>query len=120
MTEIAARIQRMSRLSAGLLALALLSMGASAALFIRALTLRDSVLPGVEVAGIEVGGLERADARARIAENLSARLHTPVQVAIGQERFTVVPAELFELDVAATERRAFEAGRGSVTARLGA
>jgi vancomycin resistance protein YoaR len=120
MTEIAARIQRMSRLSAGLLALALFSMGASAALFIRALTLRDSVLPGVEVAGIEVGGLERADARARIAENLSARLHTPLQVAIGQERFTVVPAELFELDVAATERRAFEAGRGSVTARLGA
>ena len=120
MTEIAARIQRMSRLSAGLLALALLAMAASAALFIRALTLRDSVLPGVEVAGIEVGGLERADARARIAENLSARLHAPVEVALGQSRFTVVPAELFELDVAATERRAFEAGRGSVTARLGA
>jgi vancomycin resistance protein YoaR len=118
MTEIAARIQRMSRLSAALLALLLLAVAASAALFVRAVTLRDSVLPGVDVAGIEVGGLERADARARIVENLSARLHTPVQVALGQERFTVVPSELFELDIAATERRAFEAGRGSVTARL--
>jgi vancomycin resistance protein YoaR len=120
MTEIAARIQRMSRLSAALVALLLLVAAASAALFIRALTLRDAVLPGVDVAGVEVGGLQRADARARIVESLSARLHAPVQVALGQQRFTVVPSELFELDIAATERRAFDAGRGSVTARLGA
>jgi vancomycin resistance protein YoaR len=112
-----ARLRRVTLVSA---ALALVVLVAGSAVFARAYTLRDSVLPGVRVAGVDVGGKSRADARAAIERGLQARLAKPVTVDVGNGSFTVVPAALWQLDAAATEERAFAAGRASVQARLGA
>ena len=124
MTEIAARltrpIRRLSRTATAALVLALLVTAAGAALFARAYTLRDSVLPGVSVAGVDVGGLARDDAQARLRQELGASLAEPVRVSVGDEAFLVRPDRVWALDVAATEQRAFQTGRDSLGSRLGA
>jgi vancomycin resistance protein YoaR len=111
---------RASRWAVAGTALALVIAVAGALALVRAYTLRDAVLPGVTVAGVEVGGLAREDAAVRIAAALRANLRRPVTVHVGPRTFTATPAELYRLDVAATERAAFEAGRESVISRLGA
>jgi vancomycin resistance protein YoaR len=124
MTEMAARLTRPIRgLSrAGTLAavLGLLVLIAGAAVFARALTLRESVLPGVSVAGVDVGGLSRADAQAALQTQLAARLAEPVRIQVGEQAFTVRPDRIWALDARATEEWAFHAGRDSALSRLGA
>jgi vancomycin resistance protein YoaR len=124
MTEIAARlarpIQRLGRPSALVVAMAVLVAVLGVALLARAYSLRESVLPGVSVAGVDVGGLAPADARARIDQEIGARLDTPVEIVVGDESIRVTPSNIFRVDGAASERAAFDAGRESVTARLGA
>ena len=93
---------------------------AGGAVLARAYTLRDSVLPGVSVAGVDVGGLAPADARARIDAELGARLDEPVQIAVGGKSLRVTPSNIFQVDVAASERAAYDSARESVSARLGA
>jgi vancomycin resistance protein YoaR len=110
--------RRLGRAGAVALSLSLLLVLAGAALFARAVSLRESVLPGVAVAGVDVGGLSRADAQTRIAATLGARLERPVTVAVGTRSLTVRPDRLWRLDAAATEARAFAAGRGSFGTRL--
>ena len=95
-------------------------MVAGAALFARAYTLRDAVLPGVSVAGVDLGGLSHAEAQAKLQAELGPRLHEPVRIAVGEEVLVIRPSTAFALDVAATEERAYQAGRGSVLSRLGA
>ena len=95
-------------------------MVAGAALFARAYTLRDAVLPGVSVAGVDLGGLSHAEAQAKLQAELGPRLHEPVRIAVGEEVLVIRPSTTFALDVAATEERAYLAGRGSVLSRLGA
>jgi vancomycin resistance protein YoaR len=95
-------------------------MAAGAALFIRAYTVRDAVLPGVSVAGVDLGGLSREDAQARLQAELAPRLAKPVRVSVGEQVLVVRPARTWTLDVPATVERAFQAGRGSVPTRLGA
>lgn len=112
-----ARFRRATVVSA---VLALLVLVAGSAVFARAYTLRDAVLPGVRVAGVDVGGMSRADARAAIERGIQARLAKPVEVAVGGKSFTVAPALLWRLDAAASEQRAFDAGRATIQARLGA
>jgi vancomycin resistance protein YoaR len=124
MTEIAARltrpIRRMSRTATVALVLALLVTVAGAALFARAYTLREAVLPGVSVEGVDVGGLARVDAQARLQQELALRLAAPVRVSVENKAFAVRPDRVWALDVAATEQRAFQAGRESLTSRLAA
>jgi len=124
MTEIAARltrpIRRLSRTATLALVVALLVTAAGAGLFARAYTLRESVLPGVSVAGVDVGGLERVDAQARLGQELGPRLAQPVRVSVGDKAFAVRPDRVWALDLAATEQRAFQTGRESLTSRLGA
>ena len=124
MTEIAARlarpIRRLSRPGTVALVLGLVVLLAGAALFARAYTLREAVLPGVSVAGVEVGGLSRAEAEARLHEQLGARLAVPVRVSVGEEAFRVRPRRVWTLDAPATAERAFAAGRDSLLSRLGA
>jgi vancomycin resistance protein YoaR len=124
MTEIAALltrpIRRLRRPSVIAIVVALVLVAGAAALAARAYTLRDSVLPGVRVAGIDVGGLSREDARARIGSALQERLRDPIDVALGGRQLTVRPAELFTVDAAATEQRAFASARSSFGDRLGA
>jgi vancomycin resistance protein YoaR len=103
-----------------LVGLPLLLLVAGSLLFARAMTLRDSVLPGVYVAGVEVGGLSRTDAQARLQAELAARLARPVTVEVGNKSLVVQPDELFRLDITATEERAFQAGRDSISSRLAA
>jgi vancomycin resistance protein YoaR len=103
-----------------LVGLPLLVLVAGSLLFARAMMLRDSVLPGVSVAGVELGGLSRADAQARLQAQLGARLAQPITVQVGGKSLVAQPDELFRLDVAATEERAFRAGRESVSSRLAA
>ena len=93
---------------------------AGGAVLARAYTLRDSVLPGVSVAGVDVGGLAPADARARIDAELGARLDEPVQIAVGGKSLRVTPSNIFQVDVAASQRAAYDSARESVSARLGA
>jgi vancomycin resistance protein YoaR len=107
-----------SRLVVVVAGLALLLLVAGSLLFGRALMLRDSVLPGVSVAGVDLGGLSQSDAQARLRTELAPRLAQPVTVQVGGESFVVRPAQLWRFDVAATERRAFQAGRESVRSRL--
>ncbi|MGH3092007.1 MAG: hypothetical protein ACRDOG_06735, partial [Gaiellaceae bacterium] len=61
MTEIAARltrpIRRLGRVSTVAVCLSFVLLLAGAAVFARALTLREAVLPGVSVAGVDIGGL---------------------------------------------------------------
>jgi vancomycin resistance protein YoaR len=124
MTEIAARlarpIQRLGRPSAIVVVVSVLIALVGAALLARAYTLKDSVLPGVSVAGVDVGGLSRADARTRIDEQLGERLDQPVKITVGKDSFTVTPSNIFRVDVAASERAAYDAARESFAARLGA
>jgi vancomycin resistance protein YoaR len=124
MTEIAARlarpIQRLGKPSTFFLVAALALAVAGVALFARAYTLRDSVLPGVSVAGVDVGGLAPADARARIDKELNARLGQPVEVVVGKKSMLIVPSNLFRIDGAASEQAAYDAGRESIASRLGA
>ena len=127
MAEIAARPPRepaaAARSRAGDLALvaALLVMAAGAALFARAYTVRDAVLPGVSVAGVDVGGLSRrgrageAPGRARAAaRRAGARL--------GGRQVLVDPARhgLRRSTSPRPSERAYQAGRESVLSRLGA
>ena len=93
---------------------------AGGAVLARAYTLRGSVLPGVSVAGVDVGGLAPADARARIDAELGARLDEPVQITVGGKSLRVTPSNIFQVDVAASERAAYDSARESVSARLGA
>jgi vancomycin resistance protein YoaR len=124
MTEMAARLTRpirgLSRAGTVAAVLGLLVLIAGAAVFARALTLRESVLPGVSVAGVDVGGLSRADAQAALQTQLAARLAEPVRIQVGEESLTVRPDRLWALDARATEQRAFQAGRDSALSRLGA
>jgi vancomycin resistance protein YoaR len=124
MTEMAARLTRpirgLSRAGTVAAVLGLLVLVAGAAVFARALTLRESVLPGVSVAGVDVGGLSRVDAQAAVATQLAARLAEPVRIRVGEQSFTVRPDRIWALDAHATEERAFQAGRDSALSRLGA
>src|SRR3954452_7365529 len=124
MTEIAARlarpIQRLGRPSLVAIVLAIGVASVGIAVLVRAYTLREAVLPGVSVAGVDVGGLSPAAARARIDEQIGARLDRPVTITIGEESFRVTPSNIFRVDAQATEQAAYAAARGSVTARLGA
>ncbi len=125
MAEIAARParairRRRSRAVTVALVVALLVMAAGVALFVRAYTVRDAVLPGVSVAGVDVGGLSRADAQARLQAELEPLLTKPVRVSVGEQALVVRPARTWTLSLAATGERAYQAGRGSVLSRLGA
>jgi vancomycin resistance protein YoaR len=124
MTEIAARlarpIQRLGKPSTFFLVTALVVAVAGVALFARAYSLRDSVLPGVSVAGVGVGGLSQADARARIDKELGARLDQPVEIVVGNKSMRVLPSNIFRVDGAASEQAAYDAGRESISSRLGA
>ncbi|MGH2996009.1 MAG: hypothetical protein ACRDM9_06815, partial [Gaiellaceae bacterium] len=113
-------IRRLGPVSAAALVLALLLTAAGAVVFARAMTLREAVLPGVRVAGVDLGGLSREDARARLARELGPRLAAPVTVEVADGTFMARPDRVWALDVAATEERAFEAGRESLVSRLGA
>src|SRR6187455_3542452 len=119
MTEIAARlarpIQRLGRLSTVFLVAALVIAVAGVALLARAYTLRDAVLPGVSVAGVDVGGLAPADARARIDEEVGARLAEPVEIVVGTESMRVTPSNIFRVDGAASEQAAYDAARDSIS-----
>jgi vancomycin resistance protein YoaR len=123
MTEIAARltrpIRRLGRVGTVAVCLSFVLLLAGSAVFARALTLREAVLPGVSVAGVDIGGLSRVDAQARLRAELGATLDEPVTVAVGKRTFVVRPDQLWALDVAATEDRAFRAGRESLLTRLG-
>lgn len=110
--------RRRNRVGVAAVAAGLLVGAAGAFLLARAVTLRHSVLPGVSVAGVDVGGLSRDDARARIAAALGARLERPVTVKVGTRTFSLQPALVYEVDVAATEARAFAAGRKGLWSRL--
>jgi vancomycin resistance protein YoaR len=124
LTEIAARlvrpIRRLGPLSLTAICLAVLVAAVTAFVLVRSYTLRASVLPGVHVAGVDVGGMSRPDARGRIETVIGARLSRPVEIAIGSDTFTVTPSNLFTVDATATERAAFEAGRGSFLDQVGA
>ena len=127
MAEIAASrprraIRRRRRSRAGAIALvaSLLLLAAGTALLVRAYTIRDAVLPGVSVAGVDVGGLSRDDARARLQAELAPLLAEPVRISVGESELVVRPAKVLALDLAATEERAYQAGRGSLASRLGA
>lgn len=123
MTEIAARlarpIRRLSRPGTLGLVLGLVVLLAGAAVFARAYTLRQAVLPGVTVAGVDIGGLSRADAQTRLREQLGPRLAEPVRIAVGERAFAVRADRVWTLDVAATQERAFLDGRKSLLSRLG-
>src|SRR6185312_13535050 len=124
MTEIAARlarpIQRLGKPSTFFLVSALVVAVAGVALFARAYTLRDAVLPGVSVAGVDVGGLAPADARARIDQEVGARLDRPVKIVVGTKSMRVTPSNIFRVDGAASEQAAYDAARDSISTRLGA
>jgi vancomycin resistance protein YoaR len=124
MTEIAARlarpVHRLGLATTVAISLALVLALLASALAARAVMLRDSVLPGVQVAGVEVGGLTRAEAEQRIAVEIGARLEPPIEVAVAGTPITARPSELFVLDASATEAKAFASARESVVERLGA
>jgi vancomycin resistance protein YoaR len=126
MAEIAARPtsavrrRRRSRGATIALVVSLLVLVAGAALLVRASLVRDAVLPGVSVAGVDINGLSEADARAKLQAELAPRLAEPVRLSVGDSELLLRPDEAFTLDVAATEQRAYQAGRDSVFSRLGA
>jgi vancomycin resistance protein YoaR len=99
---------------AGALAAAAIVLAATSVIVTRAVLYWSSVLPGVSVAGVELGGLERSDARARIESALADRLDDDVALKVGERTLTVRAIDLYELDAAATEQRAFGAARESV------
>jgi vancomycin resistance protein YoaR len=122
MTEIAARltrpIRRLQKRTLVAVCLAFVLVLAGSAVFARALTLRESVLPGVTVAGVDIGGLSRVEAQARLHAELGARLARPVTVAVDGRAFTLRADQIWALDVAATEERAFRTGRETLGTRL--
>jgi vancomycin resistance protein YoaR len=85
---------------------------------VRALGLRDSLLPGVKVSGVDVGGLDRPAARKRIAYRLGARLEKPVSVEIGTRTLPIRPSSLFTVNAIAAEKHAFAVGRESFWTRV--
>jgi vancomycin resistance protein YoaR len=121
-TEIAARlvrpIRRLGPLSLVAVGLAVFVLVAGAILSARAYAYRDSVLPGVRVAGVDVGGLSEPQARGRIEAVLSRRLSQPVDVAVGDDVFTVTPSNIFTLDAKTTEELAYDSARSSLVDRL--
>lgn len=123
MTETAARltrpIRRLGGVSTAALVLGFAFLLTGGGVFARALTLQESVLPGVRVAGVEIGGLSRLDAQAKLQTELGATLAEPVSVSVGERTFTVRPDRVWALDAVATEERAFRAGRNSLLTRLG-
>jgi vancomycin resistance protein YoaR len=116
----ALRRRRRSRAAAFGFLVALLVLAVGVALFVRAYSVRNAVLPGVSVAGVDVGGLSREDAAARLRAELEPRLARPVRVSVGNQTLVVRPAKAWTLDATATAERAYQAGRGSVLSRLGA
>src|SRR6187200_2806680 len=112
MTEIAARlarpIQRLGKPSTFFVVTAVVVALAGVALFARAYTLRDAVLPGVSVAGVDVGGLAPADARSRIDQEIGARLDQPVEIVVGSESMQVLPSNILRVDGAASEQAAYD------------
>ncbi len=124
MTEIAARlvrpIRRLGPLSLVAVGLAAFLLAAGTVVLARAYAYRDSVLPGVRVAGVDVGGLSEPAARARIDAVLRERLRQPVDLAVGNDVFTVTPSNLFTVDAGATEKLAYDSARGSFLDRVGA
>jgi vancomycin resistance protein YoaR len=114
------RRRRRSRVATFAVVVSLLVLAAGAGLFARAYTVRDAVLPGVSVAGVDIGGLSPADAQAKLQAELGPRLAEPVRIAVGGEVLVIRPGTAFAFDAAATEQRAFQAGRGSILSRLGA
>jgi vancomycin resistance protein YoaR len=125
MAEIAARPRRAMRRRRGraatiALVVALVVLTAGAAVLVRASMVRSDVLPGVSVAGVDVGGLSPEDAQARLQAELEPRLAQPVHVWVGDAELVIRPGKAFAFDAGATEERAYQAGRDSVAARLGA
>jgi vancomycin resistance protein YoaR len=122
MTEIAARltrpIRRLRKRTLVAVCFAFVLVLAGSGVFARALTLRESVLPGVTVAGVDIGGLSRVEAQARLRTELGARLARRVTVSVDGRAFTVRADEIWALDVAATEERAFRTGRNTLGTRL--
>jgi vancomycin resistance protein YoaR len=122
-TEIAARlvrpIRRLRPLSLVAIGLAVFILAAGALVAARAYAYKDSVLPGVRVAGVDVGSLSEPAARARIETVLDERLRQPVDIAVGDDVFTVTPSNLFTVDAKATEELAYDSARSSVLDRLG-
>jgi vancomycin resistance protein YoaR len=123
-TEIAARlvrpIRRLGPLSLVALGLAVFVLAAGAIVSARVYAYRGAVLPGVRVAGVDVGGLSEPEARGRIEAVLSRRLSQPVDVAVGDDVFTVTPSNIFTLDAKATEELAYDSARSSLVDRLAA
>lgn len=52
----------------------------------------DTVPNGTTVAGIRIGGMSRAEARAALLQQMSARLREPIELRAGPARDDVVPA----------------------------
>ncbi len=117
MTDIEAGIFRPARhwrrLAIAVAVASALALAAASVVVTRAVVYRSSVLPGVSVADIQLGGLDRTDARARVASIVGSRLAEPVTVKAGAESFTMRASDLFVLDAAATEERAYAAARDS-------
>jgi vancomycin resistance protein YoaR len=90
-----------------------LALSAASVVVTRAVVYRSSVLPGVSVANIELGGLERTDARARVESIVGSRLARPITVRVGAQSFPIRASDLFQLEAAATEQRAYAAARDS-------
>jgi vancomycin resistance protein YoaR len=114
------RRRRRSRAATFALLASLVLMAAGVALFVRAYTVRDAVLPGVSVAGIDLGGLSRDEAQAKLQAELGPRLAEPVRIAVGEGVLVIRPSDAFSLDAAASAERAYQAGRDSLLSRLGA
>jgi vancomycin resistance protein YoaR len=111
-------LRRSHRFGALALAIGLVVAGAGCFVLARALALRNDVLPRVSVAGVDVGGLGEAEARARLAVALTARLDRPVVVRIGPRTLRIRPGAVYELDAFATVSRAYAMGRESFWERL--
>jgi vancomycin resistance protein YoaR len=123
-TALAARlarpIQRLGSVSLIGIVLAALLAVAGSLMLMRAVALRDAVLPGVHVAGVDVGGLSRVEAEARVGRAIAERLAAPVEVRVGNKALTAEPGEIFALDRTATGAAAFGAARDSIGSRLAA
>lgn len=72
----------------------------------------------MSAAGVDLGGLDRAEARARVAASLAARLDRPVTVRVGPRSFSIRPSALYQADATETVERAFALGRESFGSRL--
>src|ERR671910_421832 len=98
MTEIAARLTRpirgLGRVSTVAVCLSVVLLLAGAAVFARALTLREAGLTRVTVAGVDVGGLSRVEAQAKLQAEFGATLDEPVTVAVGERTFVARPDRL--------------------------